>query len=59
MVKIFKHPLFYGGIGTILLAIIPFFVQGGFGKMTPLTFLYIIGFVIGIGLIIGSVTYSV
>jgi hypothetical protein len=44
-----------GGYGTIIITLIIFFAQGGFGKMTPLTSLYIVGLVIGSGLILYSV----
>jgi len=59
MRKIFKHPLFLGGIGSILLTIITFFAQGGFGAMNPRTLLYIVGFVIGLGLIIVSIVMTI
>lgn len=55
MAKRLTSPPAYGGYGTIIITIVIFFAQGGFGKMTPLTSLYIIGLVIGIGLILYSV----
>lgn len=52
MQKRFLNPTAIGGYGTIILTLVIFFVQGGFGKMTPVTYLYIIGLVVGIGLIV-------
>lgn len=59
MSKRFMHPLAFGGYGTIILTIVIFFAQGGFGDMTPLTSLYIIGLIIGIGLILYSVLKTI
>jgi hypothetical protein len=47
-------PTALGGYGAIILTVVIFFSQGGFGEMTSLTYLYIIGFVVGIGLVIFS-----
>lgn len=49
MVSGLKSPLFIGGIGTLILTLAIFFAQGGFENMNPL---YVLGFVVGIGLIV-------
>jgi hypothetical protein len=56
MPKRFFSTAAIGGYGTILITFIIFFAQGGFGKITPFTSLYIIGLVTGSGLILFSVT---
>jgi len=44
-----KSPTVLGGFGTVILTTIIFFAQGGFINMNPL---YIVGFAVGLGLII-------
>lgn len=56
--KRFLNPTAVGGYGTIIVTLIIFFAQGGFGKMTPLTALYIIGLIIGFGLILYGVVHQ-
>lgn len=55
----FIHPTSLIGYGTLILTLIIFFAQGGFGKMTPLTSLYIIGLVISAGLISWGIYKSI
>lgn len=59
MRKRFTHPIAIGGYGTIIVTLVIFFAQGGFGKMTLLTTLYIIGLIIGVGLILYSAFKSI
>jgi hypothetical protein len=49
MVNALKSPAVISGIGTLILTIAIFFAQGGFENMNPW---YILGFVVGIGLIV-------
>lgn len=55
MRNILFNPTALGGYGTIILTVVIFLAQKGFGKMIPLTSLYIIGLVIGCGLVLYSV----
>ena len=49
MANMFKSPPFSIGVGTLVLTLAIFFAEGGFSNMNPL---YIIGLVIGSGLIL-------
>jgi len=48
-VSILKSPAVIGGIGALVVTIVMFFAQGGFQNMNPW---YIVGLVVGIGLIV-------
>lgn len=54
MRKRLTSPTAIGGYGAIVVTFIIFFAQGGFEEMSNLTLLYIIGLVIGSGMIIYS-----
>ena len=56
--KRFFSPAAFGGYGAIIVTLVIFFAQGGFGKMTPLTALYIIGLIIGFALILYGVVFQ-
>ena len=52
MRKYLCNPIILIGFGTLVVTLVPFFAQGGFGKVTSHTYLYIIGLVIGVVMIL-------
>ncbi len=52
MQKYLRNPAVITGFGTLIVTLVIFFAQGGFGEMTHRAYLYLIGLIIGVGMII-------